>query len=137
MKGDSQKVSNGNSFFRIEELPAKEVMSGVQLRSVNLENLMMTFVEYAAGSAVPMHHHPYEQITVVLEGVLEVTVGREQRVLRPGEGVRIPPDREHSSRPLDGPAKALDAWTPVPHRFKVDPLSTLGHQVPILGESPE
>ena len=128
--------SNGDSFFCIEELPAKEVMSGIRLRSVDLENLMMTFVEYAAGSTVPMHHHPYEQITVVLEGILEVTVGHEQRVLRSGEGVRIPPNREHSSRPLDGPAKALDAWTPVPQRFKVDPSTTLGHRVPIFGESP-
>ena len=128
---------NGDSFFRIEDLPAKEVMAGIRLRSVDLENLMMTFVEYAAGSTVPLHHHPYEQITVVLEGILEVTLGHEQRVLRAGEGVRSPPTREHSSRPLDGPAKALDAWTPVPHRFKVDPLTTLGHNVPISGESPK
>ena len=124
-------------FFRIEELPVKEILAGVRLRSVDLENLMMTFVEYAAGSTVPMHHHPYEQITVVLEGRLEVTLGHNQRVLGPGEGVRIPHNAEHSSRPLEGPARALDAWTPVPERFKVDSITTLGHNIPIIGESPE
>ena len=129
--------SDKKSFFRIEELPAKEILAGIQLRSVELQNLMMTFVEYSAGSTVPMHHHPYEQITVVLEGRLEVTLGREPRVLAPGEGVRIPPNVEHSSRPVDGPARALDAWTPVPKRFRVDTFTTLGHNIPIVGESPQ
>jgi unsaturated pyranuronate lyase len=122
-------------FFRVEELPTKEVLAGIRLRSVHLENLMMTFVDYPAGSTVPAHHHRYEQITYVLEGWLEVTVGDQRRVLAAGEGVRIPANQEHSSRPVDGTAKALDAWTPVPRRFKVDVLATLGHQVPIGGES--
>jgi quercetin dioxygenase-like cupin family protein len=127
--------STSNAFFRVEELPTKEVLAGIQLRSVHLENLMMTFVDYPAGSAVPSHHHRHEQITYVLEGFLEVHLGDEHRVLGPGEGARIPANAEHSSRPVNGPAKVLDAWTPVPRRFKVEPLTTLGHQVPIGGES--
>ena len=129
------ETSEHGVFFRAEELPSKEVLPGIQLRSVDLKNLMMTFVEYAEGSDVPRHHHPYEQITYVLDGSLEVIVGDEQRVLGPGEGVRVPPDAEHSSRPIDGPARALDAWTPVPHRFKVGTATTLGHHIPIEGES--
>jgi unsaturated pyranuronate lyase len=128
-------ASPAQSFFRVEELPVRRGLDGIRLRSVELQNLMMTFVEYPAGSRVPAHHHPCEQITYVLEGLLEVTVGDEQRVLGSGEGVRVPPHTEHSSRPIDGPAKALDAWTPVPQRFTVETLATLGHHVPIVGES--
>lgn len=131
-----QREAHTGSFFRVEELPAKAMMTGIRLRSVHLDSLMMTFVEYMAGSAVPSHSHFSDQITYVLEGSLEVTVGDEQRVLGPGEGVRIPPNVEHSSRPVDGAAKALDAWTPVVEHFKVDALTTLGHHVPISGESP-
>ncbi|MFQ5665953.1 MAG: cupin domain-containing protein [Candidatus Binatia bacterium] len=108
-------------FFRVADLPSKDVLEGIRLRSVHLENLMMTFVEYPVGSAVPSHHHRYEQITYVLEGRLEVTLKGEQRVLGPGEGVQIPANVEHSSRTIDGSAKALDAWTPVPKRFRVAP----------------
>ena len=107
------------AFFRIEELPVKEILAGVRLRSVNLDKLMVTFVEYKAGSTVPPHFHPYEQITCVLEGCLQVIIGETQRILGPGEGVRIPPNVEHSSRPVHGAAKALDAWTPVPESFRV------------------
>ena len=118
-------------FFRVADLPSKEVLPGVVLRSVSLENLMMTFVEYAAGSEVPTHEHRHEQITYVLEGCLEVVVGDQQRLLGPGDGVRIPPNAEHSSRPVDGPARALDAWTPVLERFRVVPHATPGSTVPI------
>jgi quercetin dioxygenase-like cupin family protein len=127
---------NDPFFFRVESMPAKEMMAGIRLRSVHLETLMMTFVDYLAGSAVPTHVHPAEQITYVLEGLLEVTVGSEHQVLGPGEGVCIPPNVEHSSHPVDGAAKALDAWTPVVEHFKVESATTLGHRVPIAGESP-
>ncbi|MFI5364219.1 MAG: cupin domain-containing protein [Candidatus Binatia bacterium] len=123
-----------NGFFRVEELPTK-VLAGIQLRSVHLENLMITFVDYPEGSSVAAHHHRHEQITYVLEGCLEVTLAGETRVLAPGDGVRIGANVEHSSRPVDGAAKALDAWTPVPKRYKVEPATTLGHHVPISGES--
>jgi quercetin dioxygenase-like cupin family protein len=97
---------------------------------------MMSFVEYDAGAAVPVHRHRREQITYVLDGFLEVTIDTERRVLGPGEGVRIPRQTDHSSRPVGGPARALDAWTPVPERLKVEEPSTLGAHVPVRGESP-
>ena len=119
------------SFFEVKRLPAQEVLPGIVLRSVNLENVMMTFVDYAAGSEVAMHEHRHEQITYVLEGTLEVAVGEERRLLGPGQGVRIPPYTEHGSRPVQGPAKALDAWSPVPHRLKVEAPPPLRGEVPV------
>lgn len=124
------------TFFEVKRLPAQQVLPGIELRSVNLENVMMTFVEYAAGSEVPTHEHRHEQITYVLEGTLEVSVGDERRLLSAGEGVRIPPYTEHGSRPVQGPAKALDAWSPVPHRLKVEPPSSRDDEVRAEGESP-
>jgi quercetin dioxygenase-like cupin family protein len=123
-------------FFRVEELPVKDMVAGVRVRSVHLADLMMTFVEYPAGATIPMHHHPYEQITYVLEGQLEVCIGAETRVLGPGEGVQVPANMEHSSRTIGGPAKALDAWTPVPKMFKVKPPVTgVGKGVVLEDES--
>jgi len=123
-------------FFRVEDLPAKEMVAGVSVRSVHLADLMMTFVDYPAGAKVPMHHHPYEQITYVLAGQLEVSIEAETRVLGPGEGVQVPANMEHSSRPIGGPAKVLDAWTPVPKMFKVKPpISGVGKGVVLEDES--
>jgi len=123
-------------FFRVDDLPAKGMVAGVEVRSVHLADLMMTFVEYPEGATVPMHHHPYEQITYVLEGQLEFCIGAETRVLGPGEGVQVPANMEHSSRPIGGPARALDAWTPVPKMFKVKPpVSGVGKGVVLEDET--
>ncbi len=122
-------------FFRTTTLPKKTFPGGIRLRSVSLDRLMMTFVEYDAGATVTTHRHRREQITYVLDGVLEVTVGEERQMVGAGEGVKIPPNVAHSSRAVQGPAKALDAWTPVPERFKVEAVTTLGERVPVEGES--
>lgn len=123
------------NFFRVQDLEAQEVLPGVKLRSVNGDNLTMTFVDYAAGSSVPAHHHQHEQITYVLEGQLELTIDGERRIVNAGEGVRIRPNSEHSSRPVDGSASAVDAWTPLLRKFGSALLTTLVHHVPIEGES--
>jgi quercetin dioxygenase-like cupin family protein len=127
--GSMSHTVRESAFFRVAELPVKELTSGIRLRSVELAALMMTFVEYPEGSVVPTHFHPHEQITYVLEGCLEVVVGDAQRLLGPGDGVRIPPNAEHSSRPVDGPARALDAWTPVPESLRVPMNRTVGSRV--------
>ena len=115
-------------FFRVEELEATEVLPGLRLKSVGLENLMMTFVEYEPGCHVPIHHHRYEQITYVLEGFLEVRLGQETRVLGPGEGVRIPAQTPHGSRPVEGSARAVDAWSPAPRSLALEELATMGER---------
>jgi quercetin dioxygenase-like cupin family protein len=107
-------------FFRVADLPSKEVLKEIHVRSVHLENLMMTFIEYPADATVPTHYHPFEQITYVLDGRLEVTVAGERRILGAGEGVCIRANAEHGSRPVDGPARVVDAWTPVPEHLKPD-----------------
>ena len=57
-------------------------------------------------------------------------------MLEPGDGVQVPANVEHSSRPVGGPAKALDAWTPVPKMFKVQPpVSGVGKGVVLEDES--
>jgi quercetin dioxygenase-like cupin family protein len=53
-----------------------------------------------AGSGPPPHSHPWEEIHVVLEGELEVTVNGESYVLRKGGVAHVPGGAEHSYRNL-------------------------------------
>lgn len=100
------------SFFDTSELPATEMLPGVVRRAVCLEHAMLTFFEFEPGSVVPEHRHPHEQITYVIQGALEFTLGGETRVLRAGQGVCCPPHEFHSSTTLDQPTVAIDAWYP-------------------------
>lgn len=53
-----------------------------------------------AGSGPPPHSHPWEEIHVVLEGEVEVTVDGESHVLRKGNVSHVPGGAEHSYRNL-------------------------------------
>ncbi len=70
------------AFFTVCELPATEVMPGVLRRVVYLKQAMVTFFEFAPGSVLPEHAHPHEQITYVVQGAIEFTLGDETRILR-------------------------------------------------------
>lgn len=106
------------TFFSINDLPETEMAPGLGRRAVYLDKLMLTFVDFEPGIALPLHNHPHEQITLVLEGTLEFTLGDETHILQTGQGVTVASNVFHTARSLDGPARVLDAWHPVREDYK-------------------
>ena len=106
------------TFFTINELPQKEMAPGLNLRSVFLDKLMLTFVDFEPGVGLPMHSHPHEQITLVIEGTLAFTLDEETRILNAGQGVTVAANVPHSARSLAGPARVVDAWHPLREDYK-------------------
>ena len=100
-------------FFRKADLPATEMLPGITRRSAYLDDVMITLVDLEAGSVLPEHHHPHQQITFVLSGSMEFTLDGETRMMSAGEGALVPPNATHSAKVLDEPCQALDAWHPV------------------------
>lgn len=99
-------------FYTVGDLPSVEAQPGIVRRSVYLEHAMITFFDLAPGSVIPVHSHPHEQITFVVRGAMEFTVGDEVRVLRAGDGACSPAGVPHGAVVLDEPTFALDAWYP-------------------------
>ena len=100
-------------FFRMQDLPGVEMLPGVVRRAVWLEGVMVTFFTFEPHTVIPAHDHPHEQITYVVEGALEFTLGDETQVLHAGEGVCIAPGISHGARVLDQHTLVLDSWHPV------------------------
>ena len=105
------------SFFTVSELPGTEMLPGIVRRAVHLEHTMMTFFDFEPGSVVPEHDHPHEQITYVIQGGMEFTLGGETCILRAGEGVCCPPGVSHGAVILDEPTVVIDAWYPVREEY--------------------
>lgn len=101
------------SFFREATLPARQLLNGITLKAISGHKTMMTFFEFEADAVIPSHTHPHEQITYVLEGEIEFTVGQDTQILGRGDGVVISSNQEHGARVLKAPAKAVDAWYPL------------------------
>ena len=56
--------------------------------------------EVAAGGAVFPHEHPTHEFYYVTSGRGTMTIGDEQREIKQGDLVHIPPDTIHSLRPI-------------------------------------
>ncbi len=52
------------------------------------------------GAIATAHAHPHEQISVVLQGEVEFTIGEEQKTLKAGDAVVIPGDSIHSAKAI-------------------------------------
>ncbi|MCC7106033.1 MAG: cupin domain-containing protein [Chloroflexi bacterium] len=55
----------------------------------------MSRVKYARNAGPPRHSHPHEQIISLTSGTLQVTVGKETWILKPGSVVCIPANAPH------------------------------------------
>jgi len=53
-----------------------------------------------ADAGPPPHSHPWEEVYVVLEGELEVTIDGESHVVMPGGAAHVPANVTHSYRNL-------------------------------------
>lgn len=73
-----------------------EMQPGVfrQIMSVG-EKLMNIRIRFKPGAIVPLHSHFHEQISYVIEGHLQFTIGETQVRVSPGESVHIPSNVTH------------------------------------------
>jgi len=104
----------------LKDLPSKELLPGISLRSIHLDKVMVTFVDLEEGALVPPHRHPHEQISLIISGSLLYNVEGEAKLVRAGEAVLVPADAEHSVSVLDGPVLAYDVFHPVREDYIFD-----------------
>jgi quercetin dioxygenase-like cupin family protein len=61
------------------------------------EQLMGMRVMAEAGACAPAHSHPHEQMSIVVQGEIEFTVGDEKKLLKAGDFLSIPGNVVHSA----------------------------------------
>ncbi|MDQ6603855.1 MAG: cupin domain-containing protein [Chloroflexota bacterium] len=80
-------------FFQVAALPDVQILSTVpelKARLVAGDRLLAMFGNAEPNASLPLHSHPHEQITYVLEGAIHFQVGDAGHDLVPGEGLVIP-----------------------------------------------
>ena len=101
------------TFYKLDEVPVVPLREGVTARFIVGGRMMMSFVHLAPGGEVPLHDHPHEQIGHMVEGTMYLTIGTEERLIRPGDAYTIPGGVPH--RAVGGPegGLALDIFSPL------------------------
>jgi mannose-6-phosphate isomerase-like protein (cupin superfamily) len=104
------------------ELPSREPLPGWNGRFFHSEHMTFAYHEIDA-DALPMHehHHSQEEVWNVVAGELAITIGGQERVLRPGCAAIVPANTAHSTRALAA-SRAIVVDYPV--RAEVGGVST-------------
>lgn len=80
------------------------------------ENMMAVEVYFEKEAIGAMHNHPHEQITYVLSGEFEFTIGDETKIVKAGDALYKQPNIMHGCRCLEA-GVLLDNFTPMRKDF--------------------
>jgi quercetin dioxygenase-like cupin family protein len=100
------------TWARKDDLPRFSPLAGLVMQSVTGGKLMANWVTIEPHRTVPRHQHPHEQLGVMLDGAMELTIGEETRLLGPGDAYTIPPHLPHSAATHEEGCVVLDVFTP-------------------------
>jgi quercetin dioxygenase-like cupin family protein len=105
-------------FVELGRLASFAPASGVAMRALFGENAMLNLVEMEPGSLVAAHSHPHEQLGLVLEGELILTVDGVPHRLPPGHAFQIEGGIEHSGEAGAEGCLVLDVFQPVREDYR-------------------
>ena len=103
--------------MEINSIEQREIIPGFKARFVHTERITLAYWEVEPGAELPMHDHPHEQTSQVLEGRFEMTIDGVTQVCEPGQVVIIPSGTPHSGKALT-PCKILDVFSPVREDYR-------------------
>ncbi|MDN3680986.1 cupin domain-containing protein [Vibrio tapetis subsp. quintayensis] len=95
-----------------------EVLDGGISRKVLAysDNIMTVEVHFEKGAVAAMHSHPHEQLTYVLSGAFEFTIGDETKVVKAGDTMYKEPNIMHGATCIEA-GILLDNFTPMRKDF--------------------
>lgn len=97
-------MTDAAKHYRWDDMPKEVLHDKLSRRLVTGDRMMLAHVYLKTGCLVPMHHHDNEQLTYVLEGALEFTLGEDRSrkvVVRAGEVLYLPSNLPHEAVALE------------------------------------
>jgi quercetin dioxygenase-like cupin family protein len=96
------------------DLEPFEIFPGVRLHAVGGEQVLLCRVSYEPGKSVQRHAHEHtEQVMVIVDGEVDVTIGSDRRHLRVGDVCVMNRGVEHELYSESG-VTFFEALAPVP-----------------------
>jgi quercetin dioxygenase-like cupin family protein len=99
------------TLHRWDEIALEKITEMMSQKIVAGANQMLAQTYLKQGALVPMHAHPSEQMTYVLQGALRFRVEGDEIVVREGEVLHIPANARHQAEALDDTFQ-LDIYSP-------------------------
>lgn len=89
-------AENGRRFVYNEEIDFQPAGEGVRRKILAYgDEIMCVENHFETGSAGALHSHPHTQVTYVVEGIFEFTVGEETQIVQKGDSMLKQDGVEH------------------------------------------
>lgn len=95
----------------LDNIPGRELIPGFTGKFVHGAQGTLAFWDIKKDCRMPEHHHPHEQITHIVSGELEMTIGGETMLLTAGTVHVIPSNTPHSAI-ARADCKVIDSFSP-------------------------
>jgi len=100
-------------FLNLNDIASKELLPGFSVKMVHTEKMTLAYWDIKAGSVLPEHSHPHEQVAAqVIAGEFELTLSGETKVMTSGDVAVIPSNAIHSGKAITD-CQLLDVFSPV------------------------
>jgi len=98
--------------YNWSEVPVEQMNASIARQMIHGQTMTVARIQLRKGAVVPLHRHTNEQISMVERGVLRFVISGEERILRGGETLAIPPNAPHLVEALED-SLAVDVFSPV------------------------
>lgn len=95
------------------------------MKLVSSENITVCNFDIKENVELARHSHEHEQITIVLEGTMEIKYGEVAKFLEKGDVCVIPGGVPHEANILKTPFKSIDIFNPARKEF-IENISKYG-----------
>lgn len=91
-------LGTSKEFLKSNEVEKETVGEGVQRQIMGYDDkILLAKVEFEEGGVGPMHEHHHSQVTYVVSGKFELTIGDETKMMEGGDSFYIPPHKMHGA----------------------------------------
>ncbi len=101
-----------------EECVQLSPIDGVKIFATECEKTTLAVLEFAAGTVLPEHSHPHEQVGYLIEGEAEYIIEGESYPVRAGQMWRLPGGVSHKVVVGDKPVRVFEVFCPVREDFR-------------------
>lgn len=107
----AQKYNEVNH-FSMDTLKWEKMADKVYRKYAYGSSMTVAYLKLLKGAFIPMHNHPYEQATHILEGKVEVEMQGKKYVVSKGDVLIIPANIPHSFTALEETLD-MDIFSPI------------------------
>lgn len=104
-------------FIMGDEVAWETVGEGVRRQIMAYDDkIMLVNVEFDKGGVGPMHQHYHSQVTYVISGQFDLTIGEETKRMKGGDAFYIPPNVLHGAICVEN-GVLIDVFSPIREDF--------------------